>query len=173
MRRLLVLLLLAGCPHHTATPPPHPPIDNTGGQTGPHELLASLSRTACYGTCPVYTVTVFKDGAVEYKGEEFVKLTGSATGHLSLDALAQIDTLFASAHYFDLEDKYDSYDVTDNPSASTSWSHDGKTKTIDHYYGDMHAPEVLGTVEAGLDKIVNIEQWIGTQEERDHLRGGY
>lgn len=31
-----------------------------------------LKRTMCYGTCPVYNVTVDKEGNVKYEGEMFV-----------------------------------------------------------------------------------------------------
>jgi hypothetical protein len=131
------------------------PIGNTGdgAAVGPHEVMATLERTACYGTCPMYSLTVYRDGTVEYNGEQFVK--------------TQLDDLFTSAHYFDLKDAYTDYDVTDNPSAKTSYSSGGKTKTIDHYYGDSDAPEVLSTIEDGIDKIVHIEQFIGTEQERD------
>jgi Domain of unknown function (DUF6438) len=35
-----------------------------------------LERTACLGTCPIYSVTIFSDGRLEYKGEMFVKAKG-------------------------------------------------------------------------------------------------
>jgi len=146
------------------------PIGNTGdgAAVGPHEVMATLERTACYGTCPMYSLTVYRDGTVEYNGEQFVKTQGKATGQITPAEVTQLDDLFTNAHYFDLKDAYTDYDVTDNPSAKTSYSSGGKTKTIDHYYGDSDAPEVLSTIEDGIDKIVHVEQFIGTEQEREH-----
>jgi hypothetical protein len=32
---------------------------------------------ACYGTCPVYALTIHDDGRFEYHGARFVKLAGA------------------------------------------------------------------------------------------------
>lgn len=42
-----------------------------------------LERTPCYGTCPVYSVTLRPDGTLTYKGREFVKHVGSWTASFS------------------------------------------------------------------------------------------
>jgi hypothetical protein len=39
-----------------------------------------LQRTMCYGTCPVYSVTVDKEGNVNYYGEMFVYKRGEHYG---------------------------------------------------------------------------------------------
>src|SRR6188508_3223081 len=42
----------------------------------------NLSRTECYGTCPVFTVRVFATGDVEYEGKRFVMQKGLRRRHL-------------------------------------------------------------------------------------------
>jgi putative transposase len=42
-----------------------------------HELLASIKRTACFGSCPAYELRVYRDGTVEY-----ARRSGSAPGEL-------------------------------------------------------------------------------------------
>ena len=37
-----------------------------------------LTRTECYGTCPVYTVTIRGDGSVVFEGQASVAATSSA-----------------------------------------------------------------------------------------------
>jgi len=40
--------------------------------------IVTLQRTMCYGTCPLYTVGIFKDGTVKYWGapsRQFFKLS--------------------------------------------------------------------------------------------------
>jgi hypothetical protein len=159
MRIVLTLALIAAACGAGTTPVDSP--------TGRHEPLATLQRTACFGFCPIYQVAIFRDGTVEYEGERFVKIQGRATGRISARQLAQLRRLFQRNGYLRLEDSYESYDVTDLPSANTSYSpRPGRTKSIRHYLGDRSAPRALFRVEEGIDRIVDIEQWIGTPEER-------
>lgn len=56
--------------------------------------------------------------------------------------------------------------------AATSYrTHDGHQKHIEHYQGDDHAPEISIKVEDDLNKLVGIEQWIGTPAEREASAG--
>ena len=43
----------------------------------------SLERTACYGTCPVYKLTVYRSGRVEFQGTDHVRQKGSRRGKIS------------------------------------------------------------------------------------------
>ena len=145
---------------------------SNGGNTPPgnHEPLATLERTACFGTCPVYKVAIFRNGTVEYQGERFVKTKGRATGHIGAKRLDELQELFQQSGYLRFNDSYERQDVTDLPSAFTSYSPaPGRTKSVRHYLGDFSAPKALFDVEEGIDRIVNIEQWIGTPEERQNL----
>jgi hypothetical protein len=146
-------------------------IGNTSDTPGaaPHEVMATLERTACYGTCPIYKLAVYRDGTVEYDGEGFVKVHGKATGQITLDDVARLDAMFAEAHYFDLKDAYTEYRMTDMPSANTSYAKDGKQKAIAHYHGDDSAPEALSKLEDGIDQVVHVEQFIGTEKERENI----
>jgi len=183
MSRFLALVtVLAGCDAGTkAAPPVEPPAPVVQAQapiaTPPpppppaHVLLASIDRGMCYGTCPVYTFTVYRDGAVEYEGKDFVKKKGKATGTVTAEQLAALDKLFTDDHYLAYNNDYTHEDATDAPSATTSYQPLGaaKAKTVAHYYGDMKAPESLSKLEEAFDTTVKIEQWIGTRAERDKL----
>jgi hypothetical protein len=178
MSRVLVLVILAGCDAGAKPTPPPPPVAAPhvvaidAAPVPDHSLLASIARGACYGTCAVYTLAVYRDGRVEYDGEDFVKTKGKATGTVTAEQLAALDKLFTDDHYLAYKSEYKNYDVTDNPSAVTSYHPAGATttKTVDHYYGDMHAPESLTNLEHQFDEIVKTERWIGTRAERDKLR---
>jgi uncharacterized protein DUF6438 len=168
---VLILAAAAACYRDA---PRHAPLEghSSAPTPGRHEHLASIERTACYGWCPVYKLTVFRDGAVEYEGTGFVKRQGKATGHLRPDQLAALDELFQKHGYLGLADSYEAYEVTDAPSVYTAYSTvGGKRKDVKHYLGDTKAPAVLGKIEEGIDRIVHVEQWIGTEEERQKLSG--
>ena len=158
----------AGTPRPAPSPPPPtvpapPPVKKLPPPTPhPHEVLATLQRTACYGRCPIYVMTVYRDGVVEFVGEEYVKTKGKATGQITLAQVDAIEDLFVKNHYTTLRDSYEDMQVTDMPSANSSYrSLDGKVKRVGHYYGDRDAPEILHTIEESLDTLVNIDQWVG------------
>jgi uncharacterized protein DUF6438 len=162
---LALIALACGTACHNASP-----SNNDHTPPGRHEQLATLERTACFGTCPVYKIAIFGDGAVEYEGERFVKTQGHATGHIGAEQLAQLRKLFQDNGYLQLENSYEKQDVTDLPSVFTSYTPgQGQTKSIRHYLGDRSAPKALTEVEEGIDRIVHVEQWIGTEEERRNL----
>ena len=47
--------------------------------TAPTDTVLVFQRTPCYGTCPSYTATVFRNGRVAYTGDRFVPVTGQHT----------------------------------------------------------------------------------------------
>jgi hypothetical protein len=146
------------------------PLSNPAPPQKLDTVLASLERTVCYGTCPVYKLTIHADGRVDYHGEHFVKRKGDATGQLTHMHIAAIHAAFAHADYFKLADGYEHESVTDAPSAITSFTDGAVTKTVRHYLGDDKAPAELKKLEDQIDQIVGIAQWIGTDKEREAHR---
>jgi hypothetical protein len=109
----------------------------------------TLERTACFGYCPIYKVTLRRDGTISYNGREYVELKGAYEGKVyGFDRLAQ---LILSSGYFNLKDNY-SINATDLPSTITSVVRDGKRKTITNY-GDSGPVELWG-IEMAIDGML-------------------
>lgn len=186
MTRLLALVLAvaacdAGAKTPAPSPPPPPPPPVIAAKPAPppispkpapdsHAFLASIDRGPCYGTCPIYKLTVYRDGRVEYAGDRFVKKSGKRTATLNPDEVAAIDKLFTDGKFLAYPD-YNHHDVTDNPTATTAYQPADATtiKSVKHYYGDRHAPESLTTLEDKFEELVHVERFIGTEAERDKL----
>lgn len=124
------------------------------------EVVITLERTACFGICPIYTLTIYGDGRVVYEGIRFVRIEGARTATINEEKVRQLVTEFQSIDYFSLDDSYEELNATDMPSAITSITINGKTKTVRHYHGDFSAPEKLTELEDRIDQIVNSDQWI-------------
>lgn len=168
--RLAILAFLAACDAPTPAPPPAnvvaaPPVS--------HEVMATLERQACYGWCPIYTLTIHRDGRVEYHGKQYVKQRGSAEAQLTPGQIDELDRAFATAKFFQLADAYTHEDATDAPTVMTSYRKDGHEKNVAHYHGDDHAPDSLTTLESSIDTIVGTDRWIGTPEEREGQAGDW
>lgn len=149
---LVLMTLIAGCTNDGTNKPSSPVTQE--------EPVITLERTSCFGTCPVYSLTINGDGTVVYVGEDFVKTKGEKETTISIDAVNQLVLEFEKADYFSLNDSYTSFGISDMPSANTSISIGGKTKAIKHYLGDRSAPQQLTELENKIDEIVNSAQWI-------------
>ena len=89
---LLAFSALAACSHHVSPPQSTSPkpafqkprvVSTIPINTAPGDTVLVFQRTPCYGTCPVYTATIFRNGKVSYQGERFVPVLGQHA--LSLD----------------------------------------------------------------------------------------
>ena len=130
--------------------------------------LVALERTACFGACPIYKVTIASDGTVTFEGRRFVKTTGAATAKIKPEDFNRLVNEFEKLNYFSLRDQYiNAADgcagfMTDMASAKTSISLNGRIKSVSHYYG-CRGPEIitaLTALERKIDEIAGTEKWI-------------
>ena len=105
-------------------------------QQVPQDTRITLERTVCYGFCPSYKLTISADGAVVFEGRRFVKTVGTARSAISQDHLRELLGKFENLDYFNLRNRYEGPRdgceglVTDHPSAITSITTNGKTKSV-------------------------------------------
>lgn len=140
-------------------------------------VLATLERGACLGWCPVYKLTIFSDGRVEYVGRQHVKRADTASATLSPTELTAIVALFGKTNYFELDDDYRC--VTDTPVVHTFYDDGTHHKAVEHERGcDQYGrtekikaqAQALTRLESEIDRITNSATWVGTQSEREQLR---
>src|SRR6266545_3806614 len=67
--------------------------------------LITLERTACFGTCPIYTVSIASDGTVSFQGRQYTKAK-AATGKISRKAFRRLVREFEKINYFSLPDEF-------------------------------------------------------------------
>jgi Domain of unknown function (DUF6438) len=129
-------------------------------------VTMTLERTACFGFCPIYKLTIYGNGKVVYEGKRFVKVTGTRTTTISQAAVRKLIAEFQKINYFQLQDNYTG-GHTDAPSAITSLTMGKRRqKTVNHYLASPNAPTQLTELEKTIDTVVNSQQWIGTDAER-------
>jgi hypothetical protein len=121
----------------------------------------SLERTVCFGTCPIYTVSVRGDGTTAFVGRRFVAATGERRARLSRSRVADLRAAVTRARVFTLRDRYDKMLVTDLPSVKLTFRVGSRTKRIYHYLGDRSAPERLRRLECQIDRLARTSRWVG------------
>jgi hypothetical protein len=136
------------------------------------QAVITLERTACFGTCPVYKLAIKSDGTVEFRGmrirDNRVVFDDLKNGKIRPEQLKTLIAAFKAADYWSFKDQYEfgSKDCveswTDHPSAITSLTIDGRSKSVTHYHGCTGVPRLktLTELENKIDEVVNTKQWL-------------
>lgn len=127
------------------------------------DLLVSLLRTPCFGSCPSYKLEIFKDGTVKYKGTGYVKRLGFFTAKADSDFIAQIQKKAESINYMKLNSKYPIGDIeiADIPQTISYIRFGNDGKMINN---NFDAPKELVAFERWLEKHIESLKW---QEEKN------
>jgi hypothetical protein len=141
---------------------------NAQRKTGPTKDVITLERGACFGTCPIYKVSVASDGKVTFEGLNYTKTKGKATARIKTKAFQQLVKEFERIKYFSLDDKYVPGEpncgqaATDMPYVKSSIQLKGKTKTISHYQGCFGSEVVraLFALDRRIDEVAGTAKWI-------------
>ena len=81
------------------------------------DVFASIYRSACFGSCTTYKMTIYQDGFISYEGIRFVELEGNYHTTITKEQMQSFIDKAESIGYFEMEDKYDS-SITDIPSVT-------------------------------------------------------
>lgn len=133
-------------------------------------VLIELERTACLGSCPVYSVALRGDGSVRYQGRNFVKQSGTATAVVAAAAVRGIVDAANAANFFALPARYAYGEptcplyTTDSPRTFIAITAGGRTKRIEHDYGCENGPKALVALAARIDSVAGTARWIGPRE---------
>ena len=115
------------------------------------ELIISLERTPCYGTCPIYKMKIFSDGSAFYHGERFVEKIGNYEFSVRKETVNYILKKADEIGFFELEDKYTA-NITDLPKTITFIKDGENKKRVVNYYG---APKTLKEFENLVDGCID------------------
>ena len=107
--------------------------------------IISIKRGACFGTCPIYSISIFSDMSGVYQGKNFVEKTGKIEFKLSEEDINSILQKANEINYCQLEDEYFEH-ISDLPRTYVQIF----DKKILDYYG---APKELKELEVLIDKI--------------------
>lgn len=149
MRWLLTLLLLS-CAHarlpasddarpgavvDLSCPPLTPvrlaPLPDSAVETIRPTDSVTLTRTACFGVCPVYVVTLHADGRVEAVGERHVREPGPAQWRIDPALARRVLAEFVTERFVERRASMTAA-VTDLPGAQLQLDLGGRVTTVDH-----------------------------------------
>jgi hypothetical protein len=132
-----------------------------GADASPNAFELSLKREACFGTCPVYTVYVNGNGAVNWTGERWVQQVGKRKSTVNTAAVARLQRAVQAANFFALKDEYLGMSVSDLSYATLEVRQGMQRKTIRYYLGDRSVPAALLNLAKQVDLELGTAAWIG------------
>ena len=121
--------------------------------------MIKMSKGVCFGTCPVYDITIDGTGKATYTGKRFVDKVGNFTKTFTPEETNRLFRKFEKADFFAFENEYTA-EVTDLPTTFITLEHKGQSKKIKAYYG---TPESLQALIAEVDAYSNTEGWVQNQ----------
>ena len=129
----------------------------------------------------MYTVTIDSAGTVQFQ-PRFVRdrktvLGEVKKGHINDEQLRELLAAFEKVDYFSFKDSYEAYSKdcpqswTDHPSAITSITLNGKSKSVNHYYGckGNDSLKKLTELESKIDEIANTKAWLVSEDQQFEL----
>ncbi|MGH8396645.1 MAG: DUF6438 domain-containing protein [Gammaproteobacteria bacterium] len=130
------------------------------------------SEFGCLGSCPVYRIYIFPDGAYLFDGLDHVKYKGIYTGSLSPDVFRKIVNTMKDYDIQGFRDGYPDiwnhrYDdcknlAMDAPSSEMRFQYHGESKYLYHNYGCTGFPREkdLNDLERKIKNIIDIQYFI-------------
>ena len=122
----------------------------------PADLLIKMERTQCFGSCPVYTVTIDAKGQVVFEGTQFVATQGQQTDTVPTSSVAALLATARRIGFFELQDAYRA-PISDLPTTFVTVTANGRTKRVEDYFG---APPGLKELEKQIDATARTDRWI-------------
>jgi len=119
-------------------------------------LYAEIQTSPCYGTCPVYKMSIYKSGFVVLEAKRFLDSLGVFHGWLDDAKMKEIASYAKEIGYFELDSVYNDMNVTDVPSTKTTLNIEGKKKTI---LSRWEVPRPLRSYEKMLDSYRTTIKW--------------
>jgi len=123
-------------------------------RTPANDTTITLERWGCFGTCPVYKLSISGDGSVVYQGNAYVNARGVHKDRVSQSDVQMLVQKFLDAKFFDMSD---GGIVVDLPVRVLSFNVNGRHKELRE--GCM-CPAELVALEDDVDKTAQSEKWV-------------
>ena len=141
------------------------------------KLTITLQRSACFGACADYSVTIHGDGRVVFEtdGEAAdsasglhramafssgVLVRGRHDDRIDPAAVAALVQQFRDAHFFSLRDEYTAQ-ITDNPTyVLTIDTGHGKKTVVDYVGQKVGMPRSVSHLQEEVDRLAGTARWV-------------
>ena len=140
------------------------PLDS---DVSPDDMVFSLAKGACYGSCPIYTLRIYNNLYAEFTGTKNTNKLGVHGKMLSQNEIDLLVKKFDEASFFSFEEFYPS-DIPDLPSATLSYRKGELKKSVK---GKSERPEILHKLQFELERIAESREGWTLIKSIDDIQG--
>jgi len=126
------------------------------------------SKGPCFGSCPIFTLTIYNTGLAKFKGRRFTKMDGVYQKQLNKKEYTDLIKLFRKNRFWRFDNNYD-MQLVDLSTVTLSFADKGKTKTVK---GKAGFPEKFKILTAALDSLINSGGWEMIEKPANNKREG-
>ena len=113
------------------------------------DKVIEMTKGPCYGRCPVFTLTIYENGIVSYKGERYTDRLGTYVKKLEKGEMERLLREFKNANIWQYKDAYRGR-IPDMQSVSITYYEGSKKKTVT---GKEIRPNPVKWLESLLDQV--------------------
>jgi len=139
---------VSGCPESDVTPPAGSLLETDS---------VELIRSGCEGACPEYSVRIFRNGDVSWRGRSFVAHRGRRQASISRESALAVLMRFRETDVWNLCGSYDAM-ISDVPGFTVVVRIGEQTKTIRNRA--QGAPDWYSELVGELDLAAGTQRWL-------------
>ena len=117
--------------------------------------VIELEKAPCFGDCSVYTLTIYENGLMQYKGDENTDKEGVFVKNMPQNDLRKLVKAFRDADFFSFQSAYRS-NIPDLQTITITFNDNGRNKVVT---GKDNRPEALMELQSMLEEIADSEDW--------------
>ena len=122
----------------------------------PGDKLFEMSKSPCFGRCPIYTVTVYQNGIMTLVAKDNMELKGKYTDTLTKSQLKDFKSKLKALRIKELNDEYRE-PIADAPATTVTYFEGADSKKI---FTNFRYPDALQVFTEQLnDMVANTPAW--------------
>jgi hypothetical protein len=121
----------------------------------PLDSRIEMSKGPCYGSCPVFKISIDGTGQATFEGTRFVKKMGPHARQLAAEETNALFQAFIDSDFWSFEDRYTA-PVSDLPTTFLTFTHEGQSKKIQCYFD---VPQPLLDLITQVDSVAFNGDW--------------
>ena len=130
-----------------------------------NEILLTYQRTACFGFCPVYEVTLLRDGRAYFVGKQFVPFMDTLELRMPEKKMNQIKAILTHPDYLDMTIDEPNEQITDIPGL-----HFNDYINDRQYELDMIIPDPITIITSKIDDVLESNKLLYHKKEYPMVR---
>jgi hypothetical protein len=131
--------------------------DDRGRAPAPGSV--ELTRSGCFGSCPIYSVRLSTTGRVEFEGVAFVCAEGVQSATIPAAQARELIADIADAGFFDIAWNQGGF-IADASDSAVVLQYLGRRRSLPNIDADSNSPRLLRRIAREIDEVSGTRRWL-------------